>query len=306
MLFLDLPLIRGDEPPYAGYVAAAQQPWPGRIAFYRSPESANFLLEAVAVAPAVTGVTLDALPAAPTSRFDRASRFRVRLDLGSLASVTELALLSGANIAALENPAGGWEVLQFQSAVLVGPSTYELSLLLRGQAGSEEAMGAPLEAGARFVLLDAAVTPVDLAPDEVGLVYTWLCGPPSRSFDSPSFVEASHAFQGRALVPFSPAHVRGVRSAGGDLVVTWVRRTRIGGDSWDTVDVPLGEESERYEVDVLDGTNVKRTLSATSPTVTYSAADQTADFGSPQSTVSLRVCQLSAVAGRGTPRHATL
>ncbi|HZT48539.1 MAG TPA: glycoside hydrolase/phage tail family protein [Hyphomicrobiaceae bacterium] len=306
VLFLDLPLIRGDEPPYAGYVAAAQQPWPGRIAFYRSPESANFLLEAVAVAPAVTGLTLDALPAAPTSRFDRAGRFRVRLDLGSLASVTELALFSGANIAALENPAGGWEVLQFQSAVLVGPSTYELSVLLRGQAGSEAAMGAPLAAGARFVLIDAAVTPVDLAPDEIGLAYTWRCGPPSRSFDSPSFVEASHAFRGCGLLPLSPAHVRGVRSAGGDLVVTWVRRTRIGGDSWDTVDVPLGEESERYEVDILDGTNVKRTLSATSPTVTYTAADQTADFGSLQSAVSLRVCQLSAVAGRGTPRQATL
>ena len=67
MLFLDLPLLRGDEPPYAGYVAAVQVPWPGAIAFYRSPEASNFLLKAVAAAAAVTGVTLDPLPPAPAS-----------------------------------------------------------------------------------------------------------------------------------------------------------------------------------------------------------------------------------------------
>ena len=100
VLFLDLPLLRGNEPPHAGYVAAAQSPWPGAIAFYRSPEASNFLLKAMAVAPAVTGVTLDPLPAAFTSRLDRASTIHVELDQGALASATELALLAGANLAA--------------------------------------------------------------------------------------------------------------------------------------------------------------------------------------------------------------
>ena len=107
------------------------------------------------------------------------------------------------------------------------------------------------------------------------------------------------------LRPLSPAHVRGARAAG-DLAITWVRRTRIGGDSWDAVEVPLGEDTERYEVDILDGATVKRTLTATSPTATYTAAQQTADFGAPQSSVSLRVYQLSPVHGRGTPRSAVL
>ena len=49
-----------------------------------------------------------------------------------------------------------------------------------------------------------------------------------------------------------------------------------------------------------------RTLAATTPSVTYTAADQTADFGAPQSSVAVRVYQLSAVLGRGTPRAATL
>jgi hypothetical protein len=305
VLFLDLPLIRGDEPPQAGYVAAAQSPWPGGIAFYRSPEASNFALKALAVAPAVTGVTLDPLPAASTSRLDRATRVRVVLDSGALASVTELALLAGGNLAAIENADGEWEVLQFQSAELTAPATYALSNFLRGQAGTEGAMRAPVAAGARFVLIDAAVTPIDMSADEIGLAYTWRCGPANRDIGHPSYLEATHAFQGLNLRPLSPARARGVRT-GGDLAITWIRRTRLGGDSWEAAEVPLGEEAERYEVDILDGGAVVRTLPAATPSVTYSAADQTTDFGSLQSSIDVRLYQLSAVFGRGSPLSVTV
>jgi len=306
VLFLDMPLLRGDEAAHAGYVAAAQSPWPGAVAFYRSPETSNFLLKALVTAPAVTGITLDPLPAGAVSRYDRASRVRVRLDRGELSSATELALLAGANLAAVRNPDGEWEVLQFRTAVLVDTRTYELSALLRGQAGTEAAMRAPLPAGARFVLVDAALTPVDMGPDEIGLAYAWRCGPASRDLGDPSYVALTHAFTGRALEPLSPVHVRGVRSPAGDLAISWVRRTRIGGDSWEGVEVPLAEDLEAYEVDILDGAAVVRTLAASSPAVAYTAAQQTADFGAPQSALAVRVYQLSAVAGRGAPAAATV
>ena len=305
VLFLDLPLLRGDEPPAAGYVAAAQSPWPGPIAFYRSPETSGFELEAMALAPATTGVTLDPLPPGATSRLDRATGVRVKLDSGALASVTELALLGGANLAAVRNEDGAWEVLQFLSAVLTAPATYALTGFLRGQAGTEHAMRAPLAAGARFVLLDGALARVDMTEDEIGLALNWKCGPANRDIGSPNYVEVAHTFVGEGLRPLSPAHVRGSRSAG-DLGLGWVRRTRIGGDSWDGIDVPLGETQERYEIDILDGSTVKRTLTATSPGATYTAAQQTADFGSPQSPISLRIFQISATRGRGTPREAVV
>jgi hypothetical protein len=85
-----------------------------------------------------------------------------------------------------------------------------------------------------------------------------------------------------------------------------VRRTRLGGDSWETPEVPLGEDTESYEVDILDGASVKRTLTASTPGAIYSAAAQAADFGSPQPAYSLRVYQLSSSYGRGTPRSATV
>jgi hypothetical protein len=305
VVFLDLPLLRGDEPAHAGTVAAAQNPWPGGIAFYRSPETSGFLLKALARTPAVTGVTIDPVWPGATSRFERGNTFRIRLDQGSLASVTDIALLGGANTAAIQNADGEWEVLQFASAVLTAPSTYLLSTLLRGQAGTELAMRSPVVAGARLVLLDGAPVQVDMTPDDVGLAFNWKCGPASRDIGNPSYLDAQHAFNGRGLIPLSPVHVRGARSAG-DLTITWKRRTRIGGDSWDSVEVPLGEDSERYEIDILDGSDVVRTLSVTSPTATYTAAQQTDDFGSPQSSVSLRIYQLSTTAGRGTPRSAVL
>jgi hypothetical protein len=40
--------------------------------------------------------------------------------------------------------------------------------------------------------------------------------------------------------------------------------------------------------------------------VTYTAAEQTADFGSPQPSVALKVYQISATVGRGWPAAATL
>ena len=118
------------------------------------------------------------------------------------------------------------------------------------------------------------------------------------------FFCSTHA-QGVGLRPLSPAHVRGLRS-GGDISISWIRRTRSGGDSWDTAEVPLFETSERYEVDILAGAMVKRTVSTTSPSVLYTSAQQIADFGAPQSQVSVKVYQLGAVYGRGTPRSAVL
>jgi hypothetical protein len=49
-----------------------------------------------------------------------------------------------------------------------------------------------------------------------------------------------------------------------------------------------------------------RTLAATSPSVIYTAADQTTDFGTPQSACTIRVHQLAAGYGRGTPRDAVV
>jgi hypothetical protein len=304
--FLDLPLLRGDEPPEAGYVAAFQLPWPGSVAVYGSPEDAGYVLRATASAPAVIGETVTALPAGPLGVVDRAARLRVALYGGELASVTRLQLLAGANAAAIRNADGGWEVIQFETATLVGEGTYELRNLLRGQGGTEREMRAPLSAGAPFVLLGGEVARVNLAAGEIGLPLLWRYGPASRDIADRSYAAATHAFAGRGLRPLSPAHVRAARAGGGDVTLSWKRRTRIGGDSWDAAEVPLAEDAERYEVDILDGAAVVRTIASATPTCLYGAADQIADFGSEQSSLAVAVYQMSAAYGRGTPKLAVV
>ena len=70
--------------------------------------------------------------------------------------------------------------------------------------------------------------------------------------------------------------------------------------------IPLSEESELYEVDILDGSTVVRTIKISSPTASYSAADQTTDFGSAQSSIDVKIYQLSAVVGRGYAAEAAV
>ena len=100
----------------------------------------------------------------------------------------------------------------------------------------------PLAAGARFVLLDGALTRRSTwRPTRSASPSTGAAAPPAATSATPPTLDAAHAFTGVGLLPLSPVHVRGTRT-GGDLAITWMRRTRIGGDSWDAVDVPLGED----------------------------------------------------------------
>lgn len=208
----------------------------------------------------------------------------------------------GANLAAVENDDGEWELLQFQTATLVSASTYDLSVLLRGQSGTEGAMRDPVAAGARFILLDEAVTAVDMSQDDVGLLFNWRYGPIDEAIDDLSYRTEAHAFAGRGLRPLRPVHLQGKRDpATGDWTFIWVRRTRSDGDSWESTEVPLGEEAELYQLEILDGLGgtVLRTVHLTEPSFLYTAAMQTADFGSPQWNVPIRVTQVSVAFGAG-------
>jgi hypothetical protein len=55
-----------------------------------------------------------------------------------------------------------------------------------------------------------------------------------------------------------------------------------------------------YDVEIMNGANVVRTLTGiTSPIASYTSAQQISDFGSNQSSVSVKIYQLSGIIGRG-------
>ena len=109
-----------------------------------------------------------------------------------------------------------------------------------------------------------------------------------------------------ALLPWSPAHLRGERTGEG-VHIRWMRRARFGGDSWEALEVPLNEETgEAYRVEIIGGGEPVRIIEAVTPNALYTSADEIVDFGAPQTLLEVRVAQLSAVVGAGHARTATL
>jgi hypothetical protein len=229
----------------------------------------------------------------------------VRLSGGTLSSQPDLAVLAGANAAALRRTEGEWEVIQFAGAELVDERIYLLSRLLRGQLGSEWAMADLLPAGARFVLLDRALVPVAKSIDLVGRSFDYRVGPADADVGDPRMTSLSATVTPTALLPWSPAHLRGTRTGEG-VRISWIRRTRLSGDGWEGLEVPLNEAAEAYRLEILDGGDVARTIETASPEALYAAADELADFGAPQSTISVRIAQLSAIAGPGRSAEAVI
>jgi hypothetical protein len=296
-LFMDLPLLVGDEEPHAPHIAATAQPWPGTLSVYRSVEDSGYSLLQSLDAPATLGQLTAPLFAGPVGRFDRANVIELDLVRGELTGVSELALLNGANAAVIgDGTPENWEVIQFQNADLVGPNAYRLNGLLRGQSGSDGLMPDAWPAGSYFVLLNGAPQQLAVRLSSRNVSHHYRIGPAGRSSDDPSYQHQVHAFAGIGLKPYAPAHLKAVPS-GSDLAISWVRRTRIDGDSWESVEVPLGEETESYLVRVLQGGSLIRETTVTTPGWTYTAAMQASDALSGLYT--LEVAQLSARFGPG-------
>lgn len=296
LAILDLPSLPSDEggQGYIRYAAAGKEAaWNGAVVMRSSDGGANYTQLQAITSAAIIGTAVDALGGGVTDIFDEENSVTICLyGEGELESMPELAVLNGANAALL-----GSEIIQFKNAVLVAENKYVLSGLLRGRQGTEAFVGGHV-AGEQFVLLDNSLAKELQANSAIGMAKLYKGVSAGKSIDD---AEAhSFTYAANALWPFSPVHIAGVRDGSSNLTVSWVRRTRADGQWRDYVDVPLGETSEQYEVEVMSGGAVVRTISGlTSPIATYSASDQIADFGSPQSTVSIRVYQLSEIVGRG-------
>jgi len=238
----------------------------------------------IAIDSPTQGLTTAAFSAGPEENFDDINTLSVVVTGDPLVSVSELDVLNGANMAAVQNPSGEWEIIQFQTATLTAPMRYTLSHLLRGRVGTENAMMSPLPSGSPFVFIGQSNA----------ATYIWLKN-----------------YLGIGNKPFSPCDLRAFYN-GDDLVYGWAPRSKMIRLDMEDLDLeitcPLGEVDERYEVDILSpaGT-VLRTLHAWGTTqAVYPYADQLTDFGAAPTTYSIRAYQISFEYGRGGYRELTL
>jgi hypothetical protein len=231
--------------------------------------------------------------------WDETNKVQIALTQGTLDSKTALEVLNWANVALL-----GDEIIQWRNANVLASGLYELSGLLRGRRGTEWATGTH-QMGERFVMLaEDGVYRAPLPATEINKTAYYKGIPDGGNWDdAPS---NPFVFKGNSLRCFAPVQVKGVRDGSGNLTITWKRRARWYGEWLDETDVPLFEANEKYEIDILSGITVKRTITATTPTAAYSAADQVVDFGSAQSTLTIAVYQINAVIGRGQVKQVTV
>ena len=303
LVFLDIPAMPADSATSASLRFAGcgiTSNWKGS-AIYRSDDGgANYARLIDLTSMSAIGNASNALSSGPTNVFDETGSVAVLLiDNNPLQSVTQLAVLNGANVALLGN-----EIIQFTTATLVQPNQYTLTGLLRGRLGTEWAVGTHV-AGETFVLLDSNVGKVNMPSNLFGLLRAYK--PVTYGSTLTATTEQDFTYSAAALKPYSPVQIAGTRDGSNNLTINWVRRTRLGGDWKDYVDVPLNETSEAYEIDIMNGSNVVRTLTGlATATASYTAAQQTTDFGATQPSVSIKVYQLSSVVGRGFAGVATV
>ena len=296
-LFLDLPLLRGDEVPHAPHIAATARQWPGNVAVYASGGETNFRLNTLMPLRATMGGTQNDMAHARPGVVDRGQALQVMLTSGVLESVDEADLLGGANLAAIgDGSADRWEVFQFARAELIAPQTYLLRDRLRGQAGSDGMMPDVWPAGSQFVLLNSVPRQIELSPNLLRIAQTYRIGPAGRPLNDPSYVQKTESFDGNGLRPYRPCHLRTEEEAGA-LRFSWIRRTRINGDGWTGFDVPLAEESEQYQLRILQNGVVLREELVDRASWTYTTQMRAGDGAAGPALIS--VAQVSALYGAG-------
>jgi len=305
---LDIPLITDADNsvnPLLYYAAGpyAAGSWPGATIYEATDGEYSLQFATVASVMAATwGYATDALGSANPWLWDRGNSVNIVLKNGMLLSTTEAACNATptANLAIL-----GDEIFQFTTATLETDGSYTLSGLKRGRRGTEWAVG-DHAAGQPFLLLDR-VGNVDMGASDLGTDLSFKAVTGGR--DTTSAFPIPVAFTGASLKPYAPAQVDAVKDPGtGDWTIDWVRRSRTGGAWTSGTSIPLGEASEQYEVDILNGSGaVVRTYSGlTSPTVTYDAADQAADGGDvAEGDLYVAIYQISASVDRGFPATAS-
>lgn len=304
LYLIDCPMLRDVDNDAGFYLAACGYvtSWAGCNVFRSTDSGVSYLSFTGLFEPVVSGVAVTALPSGPTTVMDEGNTVDVIIfNAEDLYSDTEANVLNGYNVALLGDD-DRWEVIQWVTGTLIDAATnkYRLSRLIRGRRGTEWAIGLH-QVNDKFILLSENYSIMRRNPGTADLNLERLYRAVTVGDSNiNSAVPQSFTNSGVSLKPYSPVHIKGARDGSGNLTLTWIRRTRVGGEWRDYSDAPLGEDSEAYEVDIMSGVTVKRTITGlSSETASYTAAQQVTDFGSTQSSIHVHVYQVSATLGRG-------
>jgi hypothetical protein len=196
----------------------------------------------------------------------------------------------------------GNEIIQAVNCTELSAGVWKLTRLLRGLRGTEWAMTGHVASERAIWLRPQGMRRLPMVNSYLGIGRYYKTFSINRS--AADYAGESFTNLAIGLKPISPNTARGTRDTSGNLTATWQRRTRLGcryGGAMG-VSIPLGEDVEKYEIDIYANntyTTVLRTITANSESAEYTAAQQTTDFGSAQAQVYVKIYQISPIVGRG-------
>lgn len=301
---LDIPLLRDADDGYNHYYAVGRTDTTGTwigAAISRGASVAALVDVDSLYSYTYTGTTLGALGNFTGGTVFDESNALIVSGVGTLESWTRDEILNGTADALLV----GDEVIFYTTATpyespTVSPSTtggYILTGLLRGRRGTEWAISG--HASGEDVVLLKATAGMKLydggAVSDIDVPYVW----GSVTLGTSETV-ATQSFTNTGIIqkPFAPVDARAEVDSGSSpntITLTWKRRTRYAvqwtGSTGSVV--PLGEDSESYEIDLNDPgspSGASETQTASSPTLTLDAS---------YSGWTATIYQISAQHGRG-------
>jgi hypothetical protein len=221
---------------------------------------------------------------------------------GEFFSVTYEEMLRNNNTIAYGQP-GRWEILTYQDATPTGVGDgVVLSTFVRGKYGTEQYMDDHI-IGDFVVLLDHPNTIFGPLPAQA-LGLSWPIKAVNVGDDEDGGTLANYGtYEGVNLKPLSVVNPD-VRRGGLDWIIDFDPRTRYPSNQWVTGNIEQ-TDTQYYAVDIFNGAAIVRTIQSSTIPVIYTEAQQIADFGSAQTSITIDIYQVNQRVGRGYPLRVT-
>jgi len=296
--FLDLPpLEMNDQDPrlYAAVHGYGQAGWQG-AAIYRSDNAgSSYKLVASTEQEAVWGKVTSIVPAIDVWQvFDETTTITVELKTGSLESLSDLDLFNGENRVMI-----GSEMIQFGTATLTAPNTYELTHLLRGRQGTEWAIDGHI-ADEPIIVINSSLVRLPFNIDDRAKPVLYKIVSIGSSLDVT--VAQSITPYGINLVPWQQTNIIANQQNNNDWLITWDERYKFAGDGlYDYKEVDKDPDWAGWTVVVLDTNNIDelRIKHIQKPEWTYTVAEQLEDWGVVKSCITIKVFSMSRLVSGG-------
>lgn len=301
---LDLPCVDDTYMNTLGAVVAMDgysSGWPGATLYGSQDNGTTWGAIESLVAP---GSVLGELVAAPQSGrsdiVDHSATLTARFySAVSLASLTLPQFYAEGNAFAIGSH-GRWEIICARAIVENADGTWTFSDMMRGRYGTEHNTGSHA-VGDSVVMLDPArLEFIGMSSSAIG-VQRLYAGVTLRQTLDPNYAQA-FTYTAENFKPLPPIHIKGAKNSSGNWSFEWTPRSRLPVEPFSGSPTPLGESAESYQVEIWNSswtTLVRTIVGLTSPSATYTNAQQVEDFGAVQKLMYVRVYQISTTVGRG-------